>query len=154
VAEKSDSEYLNTLERGLRVMRSFSGTSPEIMQDNPTGRTGPRIRCIGRTDDMLIVRGVNFFPTALRSILEKHAASVSGMFQVRPVSKGVSQPAQIPISIELGQGMSAPPVDLANAIQAEIRERLLVTADINLVSFGSVPRATYKSKLVDYSDAS
>jgi phenylacetate-CoA ligase len=76
------------------------------------------------------------------------------MFQVRPVSKGVSQPAQIPISIELGQGMSAPPVDLANAIQAEIRERLLVTADINLVSFGSVPRATYKSKLVDYSDAS
>jgi phenylacetate-CoA ligase len=124
------------------------------MQDNPTGRTGPRIRCIGRTDDMLIVRGVNFFPTALRSILEKHAASVSGMFQVRPVSKGVSQPAQIPISIELGQGMSAPPVDLANAIQAEIRERLLVTADINLVSFGSVPRATYKSKLVDYSDAS
>ncbi|NNL99376.1 MAG: phenylacetate--CoA ligase family protein, partial [Gammaproteobacteria bacterium] len=29
------------------------------MQPNPTGRTGPRIRCIGRTDDMLIVRGVN-----------------------------------------------------------------------------------------------
>ena len=30
MAEKSDSEYLNTLERGLRVMRSFSGTSPEM----------------------------------------------------------------------------------------------------------------------------
>ena len=23
---------------------------------------GPRVRCIGRTDDMLIVRGVNVFP--------------------------------------------------------------------------------------------
>ena len=28
------------------------------------GRTGPRVRCIGRTDDMLIVRGVNVFPSA------------------------------------------------------------------------------------------
>ena len=27
------------------------------------GRTAPRVRCIGRTDDMLIVRGVNVFPT-------------------------------------------------------------------------------------------
>jgi phenylacetate-CoA ligase len=28
------------------------------------GRTAPRVRCIGRTDDMLIVRGVNVFPSA------------------------------------------------------------------------------------------
>ena len=26
------------------------------------GRAAPRVRCIGRTDDMLIVRGVNVFP--------------------------------------------------------------------------------------------
>ena len=38
------------------------------MKPNPTGRTGPRIRCIGRTDDMLIVRGVNLFPTAVRIV--------------------------------------------------------------------------------------
>src|SRR5262249_23544420 len=28
----------------------------------PCGRTAPRVRCVGRTDDMLIVRGVNVFP--------------------------------------------------------------------------------------------
>ncbi len=33
------------------------------------GRTGPRIRCIGRTDDMLIVRGVNVFPSAVREVV-------------------------------------------------------------------------------------
>ena len=33
------------------------------------GRTAPRVRCIGRTDDMLIVRGVNVFPSALREIV-------------------------------------------------------------------------------------
>ena len=32
------------------------------------GRTSPRVRCVGRTDDMLIVRGVNVFPTAVREV--------------------------------------------------------------------------------------
>ena len=31
-----------------------------------TGGTSPRLRCVGRTDDMLIVRGVNVFPSAVR----------------------------------------------------------------------------------------
>ena len=35
----------------------------------PCGRTGPRVRCLGRTDDMLIVRGVNVFPAAIREVV-------------------------------------------------------------------------------------
>src|SRR5918992_1431838 len=42
------------------------------------GRTGPRIRCIGRTDDMLIVRGVNVFPSAVREVVSAFAPQVSG----------------------------------------------------------------------------
>ena len=44
----------------------------------PCGRTGPRIRCIGRTDDMLIVRGVNVFPSAVREVVGVFAPGVSG----------------------------------------------------------------------------
>ena len=29
----------------------------------------PRVRCVGRTDDMLIVRGVNVFPSAIREVV-------------------------------------------------------------------------------------
>ena len=39
----------------------------------PCGRTGPRVRCIGRTDDMLIVRGVNVFPSAVREVVSAFA---------------------------------------------------------------------------------
>jgi phenylacetate-CoA ligase len=35
----------------------------------------------------------------------------------------------------------------------EIRARLLVTTDISFVPYNTLPRETYKSKLVDYSDA-
>lgn len=122
------------------------------MQPNPTGRTGPRIRCIGRTDDMLIVRGVNLFPSAIREILNGFTPKVSGMFLIRPREMGVLQTPPLPISIELGPGISASP-DLSDRIASEIRDRLLVTTEINLVPNGTVPRETYKSKLVDYTDA-
>ena len=75
------------------------------------------------------------------------------MFQVQPSAKGVSQPSPLPISIELGKGVDLPPAGLGDSIKREIRERLLVTSDITLVNYGSMPRETYKSKLVDYSNA-
>ena len=75
------------------------------------------------------------------------------MFQVQPSAKGVSQPSPLPISIELGKGVELPPAGLADSIKREIRERLLVSSAITMVNYGSMPRETYKSKLVDYSQA-
>jgi phenylacetate-CoA ligase len=122
------------------------------MQPNPTGRTGPRIRCVGRTDDMLIVRGVNLFPTAIRSILKEFHPDVSGMLQVRPREHGVLQTPPLPVVVELAEGVGTAPEGLADRIAAEIRSRLLVRADIRLVPHGTLPRETYKSKLIDYSE--
>jgi phenylacetate-CoA ligase len=54
------------------------------------GRTAPRVRCIGRTDDMLIVRGVNVFPSAIREVVNRFAPAVSGVISIRPGAKGSS----------------------------------------------------------------
>ena len=123
------------------------------MQPNPSGRTGPRIRCVGRTDDMLIVRGVNLFPSAVRSILKEFVPDVSGMLQIRPKEHGVLQTPPLPIVVELGEHVTSADSGLEARIKDEIRSRLLVTADIQLVPYGTVPRETYKAKLIDYSDA-
>ena len=121
-------------------------------QTNPTGRTGPRIRCIGRTDDMLIVRGVNFFPTSLRTILNNYTESLSGMFLIKPSKKGVSQEPPLPIEIELNQNLNSAPDGLEAQLKTEIRERLLISTDIKFVSFNTIPRETYKSKLVVFEE--
>src|SRR4029453_11298671 len=60
------------------------------------GRTGPRVRCIGRTDDMLIVRGVNVFPSAVREVVSAFAPRVSGNILVRPQAPGVKQDPPLP----------------------------------------------------------
>ncbi|THD44336.1 MAG: phenylacetate--CoA ligase family protein, partial [Bradyrhizobium sp.] len=62
------------------------------------GRTAPRVRCIGRTDDMLIVRGVNLFPTALREIVAEFAPAVTGVVMIRPKAPGVRQEPPLPVT--------------------------------------------------------
>ena len=123
------------------------------MQPNPLGRTGPRIRCVGRTDDMLIVRGVNLFPSALRSVLKEFTPDVSGLIQVRPRQQGVRQSLPLPVVVELGEQSLAPPLHLQQRITDEVKSRLLVSTDIRLVPYGTLPREVYKSRLTDYSDA-
>jgi phenylacetate-CoA ligase len=111
------------------------------------GREGPRIRCIGRTDDMLIVRGVNVFPSAIRQVVNELAPQVSGHILVRPESPGVKQEPPLPVTVELGPGVEAES-GLAEAIAARLRAELTVRAEVDLVPFGQLQRSEYKSQLV------
>ena len=118
------------------------------MDGCPCGRTGPRVRCIGRTDDMLIVRGVNVFPSAVREVVSSFAPQVSGHILVRPASPGVKQEPPLPISVELAAGREADD-ELAERIRERLRSVLVVQTRIELVPQGSLPRSEYKSRLVD-----
>jgi phenylacetate-CoA ligase len=114
------------------------------------GRTGPRVRCIGRTDDMLIVRGVNVFPSAIREVVSAFAPAVSGYIVVKPETRDVQQQPPLPVSVELAQGAAADEA-LAEAIRQRLREALVVQTRVELVEWGSLQRSEYKSKLVEHS---
>jgi phenylacetate-CoA ligase len=114
------------------------------------GRTGPRIRCLGRTDDMLIVRGVNVFPSAIREVVSGFAPAVSGNILVRPRAPGVKQEPPLPVAVELAPEVTAD----ADAIGARLREVLLVRTEVELVPWGALRRSEYKSTLVERPDES
>jgi phenylacetate-CoA ligase len=113
----------------------------------PCGREGPRIRCVGRTDDMLIVRGVNVFPSAVREVVNTFAPEVSGHILVRPRSPGVKQEPPLPLRVELGSN-ARPTDELSQAIAVKLREELSVRVEVELVHFGALSRSEYKSSLV------
>jgi phenylacetate-CoA ligase len=115
----------------------------------PCGRTGPRVRCIGRTDDMLIVRGVNVFPSAVREVVSSFAPDVSGHILVKPRAEGVKQDPPLPVSVELSEGGESSQL-LADAISERLRSVLVVQAHVDLVPWGSLQRSEYKSKLVEH----
>jgi len=112
------------------------------------GRTGPRVRCIGRTDDMLIVRGVNVFPSAVREVVSAFAPEVSGHILVRPQASGVKQEPPLPVSVELARGAVSGDA-LTEAIRDRLRNVLMVQTRVDLVEWGSLRRSDYKSKLVE-----
>lgn len=110
------------------------------------GRSALRVRCIGRTDDMLIVRGVNVFPSAVREIVARFRPRVTGAMLIKPHSRGVKQEPPLVILVE-GDPRAA------EAIAREIRGALTFTPEIRMVPPQSLPRSDYKSKLVDFADA-
>jgi phenylacetate-CoA ligase len=114
----------------------------------PCGRTGPRIRCVGRTDDMLIVRGVNVFPSAIREVVGGFAPAVSGNVVVRARTPGVQQDPPLPVTVELAPGAEADAV-LAEGLRERLRTVLVVQAQVELVPWGSLRRSEYKSTLVE-----
>jgi phenylacetate-CoA ligase len=112
------------------------------------GRTGPRVRCVGRTDDMLVVRGVNVFPSAVREVVGAFAPDVSGHVLVRPAAPGVKQEPPLPVAVELARDRPADDA-LAGAIRDRLRNVLVVQTRVDLVPFGSLQRSEYKSRLVE-----
>jgi phenylacetate-CoA ligase len=110
------------------------------------GSTALRARCIGRTDDMLIVRGVNVFPSAVREVVARFHPRVTGAILIQPRSRGVRQDPPLPIVVEGEAG-------LADAIAGEIRAALTFSAQVRMAAPKSLPRSDYKSKLVDFSGA-
>jgi phenylacetate-CoA ligase len=110
------------------------------------GRRSLRARCIGRTDDMLIVRGVNVFPAAVREVVARFRPRVTGALLIRPRSRGVKQEPPLPILVE-GDA------ELAETLQREIRGVLSFTAEVRMVRPQTLPRSDYKSRLVDFSEA-
>jgi phenylacetate-CoA ligase len=115
----------------------------------PCGRTSPRVRVVGRTDDMLIVRGVNVFPAAIRDVVAGFRPQVSGQIRVRPTVPGARQDPPLPVTVELGRDTPPDAPGVAEAIRERIRSVLIVQTRIDLVPWGTLERSEYKSKLVD-----
>jgi phenylacetate-CoA ligase len=101
---------------------------------------------------MLIVRGVNVFPTAIRQVVADFQPHVSGVILVRPKVRETRQSPPLPLTVELSDGAEATD-DLADRIRQRLRDRLLVTTEVSLVEYGSLARTDYKSKLLDWSQA-
>ncbi len=113
----------------------------------PCGRTGVRLRCVGRTDDMLILRGVNVFPSAVKDVVMSLRPRTTGEIQIVLDQPGPR--VDPPLKIRVEHGPEAPPiVELKHEIEATLRDKLIFSADVELVPPGTLPRYEMKARLV------
>ena len=115
--------------------------------DCECGRTGYRIRCIGRTDDMLIVLGVNVFPSAVKDVISSMRPEMTGEVQILLKRPGPRVDPPLKIQAEYSKG-ATDLGGLKRRAEELIREKLIVPAQVELVPEGTLPRFEMKAKLI------
>lgn len=114
------------------------------------GRTSPRIRCIGRVDDMLIYKAMNVFPSAIRDVIIRHFEPfTTGYVQVvKDRAEQVRFDNPIPVEIEADQS-SVDAQKLKRDIENKVRELLTIKINAILVEPGAIGKSiVYKTPLV------
>lgn len=77
------------------------------------GRTAPMIRVVGRTDDMLIVKGINVFPSAIQDVVLGFAPRTTGALRVVADFPGHTTQRPLRIKVEYGPGLAGQKDEIA-----------------------------------------
>jgi phenylacetate-CoA ligase len=104
-------------------------------------------RILGRSDDMIIFRGVNLYPAHIDHVLSQ-IPEVGSEYQIRLTREGDGRESMT-VRVERSEGHSA--VDagpLVGLVEQQIKKLVLVSARVELVDYGILPRSERKSKRV------
>jgi phenylacetate-CoA ligase len=130
---------------GSPVLRYRTGDLVRLdPQPCPCGRGFARLGggILGRTDDMIQVRGNNLYPSALEALIRRFREVAEYRVQVDQ-----SEPlANLRIEVEPRSAGTGP--DLAERVCQAIREELLFRAEVVTVAPGSLPRFEAKAKRI------
>ena len=115
------------------------------------GRTHLRMKKPqGRSDDMLIIRGVNVFPSQIEEVLLKSGNAITPNYQI--IVDRVDNTDTFDILVEMSSDLVASDiksiVDIQNKIKADLRTILGIGANVKLVSPNSITRSEGKAKRV------
>ncbi len=108
------------------------------------GRTAPRFRVIGRSDDMVVVRGINAFPTMIAEVINQFA-ECSGEYRI--VLRHLPPYDFLPIDVELLK----PFEDYSGLVQSledRIKQTIGISARVTLLAPQSLPRSEGKTRRV------
>jgi phenylacetate-CoA ligase len=114
----------------------------------PCGSILPRHdRLLGRSDDMIIFRAVNIYPGQV-----DHALSgmdgIGSEYQI-VLDRKEDGKDYMTLKVERGQGVGPErDPELSRKIGQEIKKQIMVSADVELFEYGSLPRSERKSKRV------
>jgi len=114
----------------------------------PCGSVLPRHdRLLGRSDDMFIFRAVNIYPGQIESLLSG-VRGIGSEYQII-LDRKEDGKDYMTLKVERGEGLDGrADSELAKRIGDEIKKQILVSAAVEVVDYGGLPRSERKSKRV------
>ena len=102
-------------------------------------------RILGRSDDMIIFRAVNIYPGQIDEVLSP-IADASCEYQVH-LDRKEDGKDYMTIRLECCQGYSPSRIpELAATVKSEIKKKIMVSCDVDIVEYCSLPRSERKSR--------
>lgn len=116
----------------------------------PCGRKHIRLdRMVGRSDDMLIVRGVNVFPSQIEEVLMKHEW-VGGNYVIHLTTIGAMD--EMAVKVEISKTAFDGSIEtlrkLRDQLQRQLREQVGFNVHVEVMEPGSLPASEGKAKRV------
>ncbi|GGM59858.1 phenylacetate-CoA ligase/benzoylacetate-CoA ligase [Halarchaeum rubridurum] len=113
------------------------------------GRTAPKMQCIGRADDMLIYKGMNVFPSAVRDVVSEVEGAAPRIRVLTPDADKVH--FEDPIEIEIAREAGTDRADdaIIEDVVSEVRGQLKVRVDPTIVDVEDLPPSEYKTDLIE-----
>jgi phenylacetate-CoA ligase len=112
----------------------------------PCGRTSFRMRCVGRTDDLVIVRGVNLYPSAVQAIVGEFRPRVTGRSCIVVDGDDIAVEPPVLTKVEIPDLPLDDHAALAAEIERTLRDRLVVRARVEFVPASQFGPAGYKTR--------
>lgn len=114
------------------------------------GRTHARLvgGVRGRADDMLVIRGVNLFPSAVEQVVRSFEGLTPEYQIVLDPSVYDARGFLTGIRLRVECASAALPIEITERIAEEIRAKLQVRAIVEVLEAGTLPRSTHKSRRV------
>lgn len=114
------------------------------------GFPGKRIKLLGRADDMLVVKGVNIYPSAIKKVIETFTPRVTGEMRIILDEPPPRVVPPLKIKLEHGSEMSAPDLEgLAKEISQATHDQLKIRPSIEWVSPGKLEKSTRKTPVFE-----
>ena len=114
------------------------------VEPDPTGRqlTWLEGGILGRSDDMVIVRGNNVFPSSIEAVIRE----VPEVAEFRITVKTIRSMQELCITIEPVAALPDQVAGLTSRVQNTLRQRLGFTCEVTAVAPGELPRFEMKSR--------
>ena len=150
--EKGELVFTTLTKEGTPILRYRTRDITYLQREICScGRTLVRMhRLLGRTDDMLIIRGVNVFPSQIEQVLMR-IEGTEPHYQI-VVDRGATQLDEVEVLVEVEDSFFSDTTksleNLKSKIESEIRAELSVGARVRLVEPKTIERSLGKAQRV------
>jgi phenylacetate-CoA ligase len=140
---------LTTLKKSARPMIRFRTGDIVSFTSEPCkcGRTSIRMEGVhGRLDDMLIIKGVNIFPSDVEAVARKDR-DLSGEYKL--IVERINHLDRLTVQVERIYGFNGTDEELAHRFSRHLKSVTGVSAEVDILPPDTLPRATHKAKRVE-----